>query len=163
MAKFKVTVDLSSFKREAEKLAKTLNPDSVLNTYTLNRIGETAIAGMKDLISKGFSPIAGKGRFPAYKNKDKYPGKRKLPRPVNLYLSGDFLDSLSSKNLKRSVSFFYKGRENQLKETGHAEGHNGQPKRPTIPEKGERFAKIIELDIDDILADRVNTLFKTIK
>lgn len=119
--------------------------------------GEQVVALMKELIAKGISPIQGEGRFPAYKHqgvkgkypdsaKKRYPGKR--DRPVNLFLSGSFLSALKSKVYKSKWGYgfeigYFDEREAK-KERAHASGENGQPRRPTIPTRGEGFAVSIQ-------------------
>jgi hypothetical protein len=116
-------------------------------------IGNSMVEEMKAQIAKGISPIRGGGRFPAYKGakdkksypysvRKKYPGKRE--RPVNLYLSGDFLKSLKATAVAayNKVEIFI-GLTDPLskkKEQGHREGANGQALRPIIPESGEDFS-----------------------
>lgn len=163
-------------------------------------IGEAAVDQMKNLISKGISPIEGRGRFPEYKwagnRKDvisavaaatrgdrssgarkerskskkaysnKYPFSAqkefpdKRPRPVNLFLSGDFLSNLKVQVRNRIfIGFFDK--LSSKKEEGHREGANGQPSRPIIPIDGERFSTTIvrkvELKIREILRRKNRT------
>lgn len=120
-------------------------------------VGKEIIAEMKDMISKGESTIAGAGRFPGYKHagvkgkypdsvRYKYPSKRQ--RPVNLSLSGDFLRALRHRIYAAKFGFGievgYFDPEEAKKEEGHASGWNGQPKRPTIPAKGEEIAVRIQ-------------------
>lgn len=110
---------------------------------------------MLENIKKGISPITGK-RFPAYKNPERYPGKRKPKRPVNLELTGEFLSALeftvrSGKNPTITIGFFDK--ENADKEKGHREGAGGQPKRPIIPNSSESFSKKITIEITNEIAD----------
>lgn len=126
---------------------------------------------IKDLISKGISPIEGDGRFPAYKaqlekNKKKYPDsvKKKFPnkrrRPVNLFLSGRFLKELKAipKRINLIAVGFFSPYGQKL-EQGHREQANGQGYRPIIPDTdaGEDFALSIKALIlkayrDSILA-----------
>jgi hypothetical protein len=87
---------------------------------------------------------------------DEFPDKKE--RPVNLYLSGDFMKSLESwldLALKKSpdgneakiVKHLWIGFRDELsqkKEQGHREGANGQEKRPIIPEENEEFATSIQ-------------------
>lgn len=115
------------------------------------------IAEMKDLISKGISPVRSAGRFPGYLHsgkkgkypdsvKHKYPAKR--DRPVNLWLSGDFINSLGYRIYEAKFGFGFEvgyfDPEEAKKEEGHAIGQNGQPKRPTIPSTQEEFAVRIQ-------------------
>jgi hypothetical protein len=123
---------------------------------------------MKDLISKGISPIFGKGRFEGYaaqrygKQKKKFypdsvkkdfPSKRR--RPVNLFLSGDFLKSLKAYPVSVGKIFIgYTTKYGKKLESGHRDGVNGQPNRPTIPEKpNERFAQPILSGIIKLFRD----------
>lgn len=124
------------------------------------KMGEEVVITMKEMISKGISPIREVGRFPAYKHqrvKGKYPANQKnnypdkKQRPVNLTLSGEFLSALSSRIIKNNakgkfpveVGYILKNKGKvsaSKKEEGHREGVNGQPKRPTIPQGDEQFA-----------------------
>lgn len=110
-----------------------------------------------NLISKGISPIEGNGRFPAYKDKKKYPGKKKPPRPVNLKLSGKFLRGfkvvLKSINI---IEYGFFSKYGDDLESGHREGQNKQAKRPTIPKSNEKLAKSLELLILKIYRQYVN-------
>jgi hypothetical protein len=133
---------------------------------TANQVGKEVVAEMKSMISKGISPIFGNGRFPTYKNPKRYPGDIKSRTPVNLKLTGDFQDSLRFTTFVNPSGFGtrvgYDGDKEQLKEQGHREGVNGQPKRPTIPnqDSGERFASRIELIYTRIYKRRIADLLK---
>ncbi len=77
---------------------------------------------------------------------DEFPDKR--PRPVNLKLSGDFLENLtftlaSKRGGGYGIRIGYYDELSKKKELGHAIGVNGQPKRPTIPESVEDFTSAI--------------------
>lgn len=115
------------------------------------QIGKQTVAAMKSLIASGTSPIEGKGKFAPYKHPQRYPGKRKAHSPVNLRLTGEMLDSLGYVVLPRNgkdgfaAYIGYDSVQSTLKESGHREGVNGQPRRPTLPNagKGERFVSAI--------------------
>lgn len=150
--------------REIKKLKELVESlQKPINKTTASEVGETVIKEMKDLISKGISPIQGNSRFPAYKYPKKYPGKRKGKRPVNLKLTGQFLDALShkEKDSKSGVAteVFYEGSESK-KELGHREGVNSQPKRPTLPIDGEDFAVKIKRKILKIYEARLRELIR---
>lgn len=156
--KAKITVDDSAFQKTMARLKKAIDKDVAKD------VGEAVTEGMQKLIKSGTSPIRGNGRFPRYKDPKSYPAGQKANTPVNLKLSGDFLDALSYRVEKsgsnQSTVIFYEGDEN-LKESGHRDGVNGQPKRPTIPsEKGERFAATIEKEIIEIYEDAINKASK---
>lgn len=153
-------------------------PDSDLNV-----IGRLFLGKMKTMISSGQNPIRGFGspRFPEYKavtsfktakkskfesstaNKIKNRGypysvqksfPDKKPRPVNLFLSGDFIKSLITLVVKKGgtdtkgktilvdkrLRITFDKEESKQKELGHREGANGQLKRPIIPKGKEDFA-----------------------
>ena len=120
-------------------------------------IGVAARDLMLEMISSGQSPIHGKGKFPPYKRADdpdgypnnmrsRFPNKKKTP--VNLHLSGDFLDTLevrtsgAASNPQIKIGFY--DSLSKQKEQGHREGAKGQPKRPIIPNGKERFHDKIE-------------------
>lgn len=146
MAKVKVNV---------KNLQKFLQDMPRKTQLASNRtIAEVIKDKILQLVSRGISPIEGNGRFPAYKSSTKerkrypdtvkgsYPSKRR--RPVNLFLSGDFLAALkaipTSVNII-SVGFF--SDYGKTLEQGHREGANGQAKRPIIPNESEAFTKVI--------------------
>lgn len=150
--------ELSFLKSKLEKLKKPVEKSDAED------IGKVVIDEMKNMISKGISPILDQGRFPAYKNPERYPGKLKNKRPVNLKLSGSFLDSLKYKAVTSKSGYateiFYKGKKQNLKEQGHRDGANGQPSRPTIPQDGEQFAARIKRLYSKIYKDRINRILK---
>lgn len=93
-----------------------------------------------------------------YSMKKKYPGKK--DRPVNLYLSGNFLDSLMTWTEGSRLFIGFKDKKSQDIEKGHrtggVKGVNDQPKRPIIPESGEEFSPSIYRRI----ADKVQEIFR---
>lgn len=158
--KVDVTVSFSpELKKALEDIKKPIDRD------TAEKVGEDIVDDMKRLIANGQSPIRGNGRFPAYKDPKKYPGKRKSRSPVNLELTGEFLDDLSSKTISDPAGYAtrvtYDGQKSQDKERGHREGANGQPKRPTIPAaSGEDFAVSIKTRYTKTLRDRIIAVLK---
>lgn len=119
-----------------------------VNKSELQKAGDMLVKNMKRDIAKGKSPISKGGRFPAYKDPKKYPGKRKPKRPVNLKLTGKFLKDLFARvRIWRNpeITIGFKTKASRLKEAGHREGTNGQPKRPIIPNDREGFSKPIAL------------------
>lgn len=244
-----------------------------LSQRALNDIGQGVVKEMKDMISKGISPIEGRGRFPEYKSKTdaktalnlsrlarstgrrlkiqqaeqkklskqtslkaklqrkaakrtgdksyskaakdnsrrakelkqnvrwttatrrrvRYLGRKarklaakakrgypysvqgqfpnKKPRPVNLFLSGDFLKSLkhyvSGGGKSRNIlEIGFKDEDSVgevsavVKEDGHRTGANKQAKRPIIPQGNERFAQRIERTIQKILNQSLEKYLK---
>lgn len=148
-----------------------------MSKQELMQVGEEILEQILDDVSKGVSPIKGRGRFPRYKDTDKYPGdknsetRKKFPnkrsRPVNLWLSGDFLSNLEAftkSNWRKDIfgrlgySLFvgFRDQLSKLKEKGHRDGVNGQPERPIIPEGNEEFSKKYLLRLKDGIAKVLN-------
>lgn len=158
---FRIRIDT----KQIEKLAKDLNTETrrFVDKRTADRMGAFTRNQIRQLTARGISPITG-SPFPAYKNPERYPGNRKPSTPVNLRLTREFMASLSyqSSNTSQgwSPEISYRGTNNQLKEQGHREGANGQPKRPTIPEGGETFTDTILDGLGDILERRINLVLQ---
>jgi hypothetical protein len=149
---FKARIDKVSTEAIIKKLGGL---KAIITKKDADEIGRNCVEAMLEMIGKGTSPIQGNGRFPRYKNKLRYPGKAnnkrgKLNSPVNLKLTGQFLNALNYKVMKTkegySVSIGFDDRLAQKKEQGHREGVNGQPERPTIPQpkNGETFARLVQ-------------------
>lgn len=134
-------IELIIKKIRKEKLERSLTKTEV------QEIGSLALTEMKTRIAKGISPITG-DRFQAYLNPKRYPGKKKPQRPVNLFLSGDFLQSLkmtAAGGKNAFIRIFFSDKLSIKKERGHREGAGGQPRRPIIPQGGESFSEGITL------------------
>lgn len=159
--------------KAAEK--KIENLKTAFTKKEAQELGDDVVFQMKQLIAKGISPIRSVGRFPAYKGAGKkgrypqsvqsrYPGKR--DRPVNLKLSGEFLNDLTFKvkpgtaGKHASVEIGYYTRSEQDKERSHRDGTNGQPKRPTIPQGSEQFAVTIQRTILNRLREAITKAVK---
>ena len=99
--------------------------------------------------------------YPYSVQKD-FPSKR--ARPVNLFLSGDFLSNLTyalgSIGKKQIITIGFFDELSKKKESGHRVGVNGQPKRPIIPSSTESFSQIIKLDILKIMKDVIKKASK---
>lgn len=156
-----ITIDhvaVAKLKKKLEQIQLPLDKD------TATKIGKEVVTEMKDMISKGISPIQSVGRFEGYKNPEKYPGDRKPKRPVNLRLTGDFLNNLKFQVISQAKDYFVRvgffDRDSQLKEEGHRVGHNRQPKRPTIPEGNEQLAQRIQRIISGLLRERIRQIIK---
>lgn len=167
------TIDLAQVQRDLERQIKkemqnTANLKKIKKSE-LEEISDIIIDEIKESVSKGKSPIKGNGRFPKYKNEERYPdrARKQFPakrrRPVNLFLSGDFLKNLVSKvkagkNPKILIGFF--DTLSKKKEQGHREGANGQPKRPIIPKGSEEFSPIIKRAIFKKMVQVLDKAFK---
>lgn len=137
-----------------ETLQKRLEELRSLKQSEAREVGQSVVEKMKKLIAVGISPVEGPGiksRFAPYKDPKKYPGSRKAKSPVNLKLTGEMLADLGSFTQQRSdgkgyvAQIGYDSVQSTLKESGHREGVNGQPSRPTIPDtsRRERFVSSI--------------------
>jgi len=178
MGSFKAKFNDKAVRGLERKLNKLKTP---LTSAETNKIGKNMVKAMKRLIAKGIFPIRGGGwpkRFPRYKRandprgypntvKRRFPSKRK--RPVNLKLSGAFMKDLGHKVLqggKRGknirIEIGYDKAESILKEKGHREGANSQPKRPTIPNprRKERFAAKVRDEYFKVLLKKFDKITK---
>jgi len=169
----KATISKTTLNRVKRKLESLRSP---VDRSTAMTMGSMIEAEMKNQISKGVSTVGNSGRMPAYKaqsrpNKNGYPyntpqfksGKKK-DRPVNLKLTGDFLEALIFKVRQVRGSWvtdvgYFKDSEAK-KESGHREGVNGQPSRPTIPTKQEGFSQRIQRIISSIYRRHIRELLK---
>ncbi len=144
---FQITVNPQKLKKLQVKLRTIAQMPA--DKKTAQKAGNAAIREAKRLISKGISPIRGSGSFPAYINPSKYPGKKKPHSPVNLFLTGQQLRSLIAKAVRRRKTWaftfgYLNSPKARKKESGHKDGVNGQPSRPTIPNPpGETFHRRI--------------------
>lgn len=157
--KFTATFDEAILDRIQKKLIQLKRP---VTRQQANKLGKATVKEMKNLISKGISPIKGDGRFEAYRGSYKeqiaakgyvtVAGRKesKKLRPVNLKLTGKFLKALKSKVERVKSGYspvvgYFKTSE-QKKEQGHREQQNNQGFRPTIPQEslGEVFASKIQ-------------------
>ncbi len=145
--------------------------DDVMDSTTADQLGQT----VKDAIIKsclaGLSPVKGFGRFEGYKNassggyprnvmKD-FPGK--TVRPVNLWLTGDMLESLTWERKGDTVSVFIpENTHASLKAETHNEGTQSHvPVRKFLPTaEGEEFTESIQRLIFEIMRQRVETILK---
>lgn len=139
-----------------------------VNKSTADEVGKVIVNKIRSLTAKGISPIKGNARFPAYKNPKRYPGRKKAKRPVNLRLSGLFMKSLSFKskgrgNKSATTDIFYDDKLSDLKESGHREGVNSQPKRPTLPQGDEKFSRRITDEITKIYKEALEKKISKIK
>ncbi len=87
----------------------------------------------------------------------KFPGKK--VRPVNLNLSGNFLDHLRARATKSGVEIGFYTKKYELYEQGHREGANTQPKRPIIPVDNETFSRNVYQRLVDSLRKRLLKYF----
>jgi hypothetical protein len=164
-----VRMDLTKLKAALQRITKEEGDRAItrLTQSDLKTIGLATIQEMKIAIAKGISPIEGDARFPAYKwaraskseRAGKYPWSEqknhpdKKIRPVNLSLSGDFLDALEARPKRGGVEVGFWNRKFEKYEKGHREGANGQPSRPIIPDDTEKFSRSILRRIENAVKD----------
>jgi hypothetical protein len=140
---YKNVKQVNSLKRSASQLRRQLKTGSGSAARIKRALGQNQRNQSKSKLG-----------YPYSVQKD-FPQKR--PRPVNLFLSGDFLSNLtyalgrSGKKQVVTIGFF--DELSKKKESGHRVGVNGQPKRPIIPASSESFSQIIKLDILKIMKD----------
>ncbi len=173
MAKVKVTVKFDII----NELKLFFNPD------VTRKVGKTTIKEMKKMITRGVSPIKGRGRFPAYaiqrgtlreKRQGIPPGSGypdgidgKNRRPINLTLSGDMLDALSFKEINnKSIDVgFLRGTSQDILDRAktHQKGDSTRniPQRRFIPAaEGEDFKITIRRAINKIFENRLSKLIQ---
>lgn len=149
--KIKVNLD---FRKQWQKFVKTHQFKDLLEDYVVE-------GGIKEMIKRGDSPIKTYGRFKGYavdRIRDKnpkylYPNsvKRKyadkLRRPVNLSLSGEYLDKLRVKKRgdNYEVGFFSLTSKQRKMFDAHNMGKNKHiPMRKHLPtQNDEEFKEVI--------------------
>lgn len=137
--------------------------DKFIDDTTVNAIGNVIVDEAKRLISEGQSPVRGEGRFAAYKDRKKYPGKLKPARPVNLYLSGDMLKGFSfRKKDENSIEVgMVDGTKRDKDIAGyHNEGTENMARRAMVPQKSEEWTITIMRAIREEFGKRLETLIK---
>ncbi len=133
-------------KKALDDTIRTLESlNNPVDKRTAESAAKAAVAEMKRLISKGKSPISGVNfKKLSKKYADREKGGDTTP---NLNLSGKFLQSLWGRSAKIGGAWVsrisYNTNLSKKKESGHREGVNGQPKRPTLPEEGEKFKRSV--------------------
>jgi hypothetical protein len=153
MAKVKVTTKF--------KILELIN--GFVDNATANAIGNTVVEESKRLISEGQSPVRGEGRYGAYKNRKRYPGKRKPARPVNLNLSGEMLEGFGFRNKGSDViEVGMVGGSARDKEIAgyHQTGTDNMIARPIVPQENEEWAITIMRAIRDEFGKRLYSLIK---
>ena len=171
---FKAKIDNAAMKKVLNKIEELSSP---IDQTTAKKLGDRIVSMMKDVVSVGSSPILGRGKFEAYRGEyrrriQKYgyihtdEGKvSKRLRPVNLKLTGKFLEALkytvkkTTNGYATTIGFFES--KNQKKEEGHRKGANGQAERPIIPQGGEKFSTVIQNEYLDIINEKIARITKS--
>ena len=156
MIKAKITI-------QKDKLIAKVK-SQLVNKGVIDDLNKEVVTEIKRFMAAGTSPVKGKRRFVAYKDKDKYPGDKKAARPVNLYLKGDLYSQIVA--AKRSMLSFYLGisdlASEKIKTYAKANnlGENNIPERRFVPIKGEEYNISIMRKIKDIIARRIAEIIK---
>lgn len=137
---------------------------NLINQRFVIDFDSSVVNEIKRLIASGQSPVKGFGRFPQYKDRLNYPGKRKPATPVNLFLSGDMLKHYTGHQLnEKSMGIGYaSGTPQNIKDRaeGNNIGANKIPARRHVPLSGEEFTISVMRKIKDVFARRIAELFK---
>lgn len=153
-------------RKEIKNISKQLKLGRV-STGSSSAVGR--LKAKKDRLRTLKAIASGKQKKGYPYNTKEFKEGKKFPRPVNLFLTGAFLQALTfafkrTENQKMIVEIGWFGDpENAIKEKGHREGANGQPKRPTLPRGNERWNQTIQLDIIKLLRDAVTKAAKSAK
>lgn len=145
---------------------RDLNKTVVTQDFA-SKVGAVVVAGSKEAISKGLSPVQGVGRFVAYKDPESYPGKLKPARPVNLSLTGEMVNSLNFRKEgdKILVGIFADevGDDVMKRVDTHNRGtHPHVPRRQFIPEKGQSFIVSIQREVQRLYRERISEVIARI-
>lgn len=155
--KLKAKFDNAAFKSILDKIKDIQEP---VDSRIAKNVANSVVEEMKKEISVGKSTIAGRGKFEAYRGEYKKRIQRygavssggakysKKLKPVNLKVSGNFLESLKGSTEKSKNGYAavisINGVKNIKIEQGHRDGANGQAERPIIPINKERFVTSIQ-------------------
>jgi len=154
-----------------------INNRSVHDAATVRTIANKVIAGIKDSVSKGLSPVKGRGRFEGYaiqRNgkgypetadiKSEYPDKK--TRPVNLNLSGEMLRALKKGDTKEAgvlVGIYGSDKINMIADVHNEGRRKDMPQRKFLPTSpGEEFILSLTRLIKDIYLNRISAIIKVL-
>lgn len=132
----------NELKKEKSAIASALRKNKKGLVVFRRKNKRQILLAQKEATRKGIAGVTGRYPFTAEAIK-----LGKKPRPVNLFLTGDFLFNLEGRVTGAAgrcgieIGFF--DEKSAQKESGHREGVNGQPSRPTIPVGTEEFAQTI--------------------
>lgn len=159
--------------RKAKATNRELRKQARIQRNMLRNLQRNGTRGqiIKDLrrTSRALSKAAKANKVPPgypYNTKEYRQGKKR-PRPVNLWLTGDFLTALTFLILpagkRKKIQMGWEDPKEAIKEKGHREGAGGQPKRPALPKGTQKFNQTIQLDIMKLLRDAVTKAAKSAK
>jgi hypothetical protein len=141
--------------------------DGFIDNATASALGKTVVKEAKENISEGLSPVRGYGRFERYKDRKKYPGNRKAPRPVNLYGadgSPHMLDGYDFKigQKKDTIEIGMVKGSADKKEIAqyHQDGTPNMAQRKLVPGDGEEWSVSIMRKISDLYSQRLAKIIR---
>lgn len=156
------------FKRLKSDIAKLdLSVRQIKDEFIRSSSAELEKIIVEDNIKKGFSPVAGAGRYQSYSESYKkairagYAKPKTKTTPVNLTQTGDMLDSFKISKTSKSIVLRF---TNKL-----ASIHNflgaGKSKvvRPMLPIGNEGFKPSVNKQILDLLKDAVDKIVAKLK
>jgi hypothetical protein len=148
-------VDFSKLKKDIKKVR-----EEIAREY--QRIAPDLILGQ---ISIGFSPVKGEGKFQSYSDSYKKSIKTgslsflgKLPRPVNLFLSGQLHNSFFTNRVGNSVIIGFKDPLADI-HTNQGAGASGVI-RKMLPQSGDRFNIFITTRLKEVAVKVVQKFLK---
>lgn len=162
---FKVKVKSNIRAQAINKLKQTVDAkfEQDMNTEVVGEI--------KRLINGGVSPVQsveGGRRFVGYKSPEKYPGKKKAKRPVNLFLSGAMLSwykAVRVNGVRISLGIPTNApQEIKVRAEANNVGTTTEDGRPAIPPRrfvplqGETFAVSVLRKMKSLYAQRIKAL-----
>ncbi len=152
-------------KNKAKRLEKKIRELKKSNKSVTGRLSQrfgfsdkVSKADLKTLKTKATNIKKDSKRGYPYNTKEYREGSKR-PRPVNLFLKGDFWALLTWTMVKEGEDFVMKfgflDEKNTLKEKGHRERAGGQPARPIIPIEGETYSNAIVLAVRSIFREHL--------
>lgn len=151
-----------NIKGDKQLLKFLKNLETPIDRKTAKDIGAEVVDQIKDKTARGVNPLTNR---PYQKLNSKYANRQKGGnRLPNLRLSGKFMNSLKSKTKKVKGGYTaivgYSTNLSRKKEQGHAEGANGQAKRPTLSTGGNRQSATFREAINKIALKRIRDLIR---
>lgn len=162
MISAKVRFNNLKFKSDSAKLTNNVI-NQAFDDSTIRRIQTELVDGIvKPQIAVGQSPVRGWGRFDNYKNPDKYPGKKKSKRPVNLNLTDTMMSYYTAWRSGVGVKIGLSGASKRVRDYAKAnnEGTENIPARRFIPltKQSEQFSVTFMSKFKKILSERIAKL-----
>jgi hypothetical protein len=149
--------------------------DTSINKAELRKLIEYEVnQKILPTIDKGVSPVKGKRSFAKYKDKDKYPARKKQSNKPNLTLTGEMLSwyetKIDNKDFAVTVGIHSdapqdvkdKANANQFGTT-NSKGEVAIAARPFVPRQGEVYNAQIMVAIRKAFATVISNAFKRLR